>query len=90
MVSLVGGASEFLEEGPWVGGLGIHCDLLERAVRAEGTAESGDRSCAGAWVLSPVGRHFLLSHKRAWKERFPLQARAVFWGRLFQKGQHER
>lgn len=66
--------------------MGIHCDLLEGPVRTE----SGDRSCSGAWVFSLMGKHFLLSHMQAWKERFPLQARAVFLGRLFQKGQHER
>lgn len=81
--------SEFLEEGPWVG-RGYPRGLLEGPGRDEGPAESGDRSCSGAWMFSLMGEHFLLSHIQTWKEREPLQAGAVFLRRLFQKGQHER
>lgn len=70
--------SEFLEEGPWVDGWGIHCGLLEGPGRAEGPAESGDRSCSGAWMFSLMGEHFSLSHIQTQKERESLQTRAVF------------
>lgn len=35
---------------------------LEGPGRDEGPAESGDRGCSGAWMFSPMGEHFLLSH----------------------------